>query len=174
MALQAATLRVRALEEELAEAKREQQRLETVELPAAFTEDGISELRLPDGQKAARSVSVQGSFPDADHEDHEFALTWATENGLQDTIRCVVAANYSAGDREAALAEYERLRGDNRAFVTKGETVHPMTWKAVLLQRVKDGEPTPLERLGCVVLRRVKLTTPPRRRSQSTGEDHDA
>lgn len=165
-ALRVAKLRVQQVEEELENAKREVRRLEEVELPAAFTEDGISELSLPGGQRAARQVSVQGSFPDqeTDPERHRRAVQLWTELGYQDTLRCAVVASYSTEAREAAQAAYNALRGDNRAFVTMRETVHPSTLRAAILARIREGQPTPLEELGCVVIRRVRLTTPPRRR----------
>jgi hypothetical protein len=159
-------LRVQTLEEELGYAKAEVRRLEQVELPAAFTEAGVEELRIPEGAKAARNLTVQGSLPDPDEhpEEHRRALEWWAANGYGDTIRCVVASSFTVGDRDAALAVYELLRQDNRAVTSKSETVHPMTLKAIVRNRIGRGEPTPLELLGCTVIRRVKLTTPPRRR----------
>lgn len=166
-ALRIAKLRLQQVEEELENAKREIKRLEEIELPAAFTEDGISELQLPGGQRARRQVSVQGSFPDqeTDPQRHARAVALWAELGYQDTLRCAVVASYSTQEREAAQAAYEALRGDNRAFVTMRETVHPSTLRAAILARIRAGEPTPVEELGCVVLRRVRLTTPPRRQS---------
>lgn len=168
-ALRVAKLRVQQVEEELENAKREVRRLEEVELPAAFTEDGISELQLPGGQRARRQISVQGSFPDqeTDPERHRRAVQLWAELGYQDTLRCAVVASYSTEEREAAQAAYNALRGDNRAFVTMRETVHPSTLRAAILARIREGQPTPLEELGCVVIRRVRLTTPPRRQSST-------
>ncbi len=169
-ALRVAKLRVQQVEEELENAKREVRRLEEVELPAAFTEDGISELQLPGGQRARRQISVQGSFPDqeTDPERHRRAVQLWAELGYQDTLRCAVVASYSTEEREAAQAAYNALRGDNRAFVTMRETVHPSTLRAAILARIREGQPTPLEELGCVVIRRVRLTTPPRRQSSTS------
>lgn len=168
VALQTAKLRQAQLEDELEHAKREVRRLEEVELPAAFTEDGVSELQLPDGQRAQRQVTVRGSFPDMDDdpEGHQRAVDIWAGLGYADTIRCAVIASFGPEDRATALAAYEALRGDNRAFVTKKETVHPSTLRAAVLARVRTGQPTPVEELGCVILRRVRLTTPPRRQSR--------
>lgn len=169
VALQTAKLRQAQLEDELDNAKREVRRLEEVELPAAFTEDGVSELELPDGQRARRAVTVQGSFPDPETnpDGHRRAIEAWTGLGYQDTIRCAIVASYATEHREAAREAYDALRGDNRVFVTMRETVHPSTLRAAVLARVRAGEPTPVEELGCVVLRRVRLTTPPRRRSSA-------
>lgn len=167
LALQQAKLRQAQLEEELDNAKREVRRLEEVELPTAFTEDGISELSLPDGQRARRQVSVQGSFPDPETnpERHRHAVDEWTRMGNADTIRSAVVASYNTEHRDAALEAYNVLRGDNRAFVTIKETVHPSTLRAAILARITAGEPTPVEELGCTILRRVRLTTPPRRQA---------
>lgn len=169
VALTTAKLRQAQLEDELENAKREIKRLEEVELPQAFTEDGISELELPNGQRARRQVSVQGSFPDQESEPevHRTAVERWVELGYADTIRSAVIASYPTEHRETAQAAYNALRGDNRAFVTIKETVHPSTLRAAVLSRIRAGEPTPVEELGCVVLRRVRLTTPPRRQSRT-------
>lgn len=174
-ALRVATLRIAELESELENAHAERKRLEEVELPAAFTEDGISELRLPDGQKAARAVTVQGSLPSADDRptEREEALTWLSENGYRDTIRCAVTADYGLENYEAANTTFETLRGDNRAHVSKKESVHASTLKALVLQRVQAAQPTPLELLGCTIIRRVRLTTPPRARRNRSLEPED-
>lgn len=171
-ALREAVSRVQELEEALEIAKQEVKRLEEQELPAAFTEDGISELRLPDGQKAAKQVNVVGTFPSPDKEPEKFAtaMQWWTQNGFADTVRVEVSASYGTGDREGALAIYNQLRGDNRAHVTKSESVHAMTLRAAIKQRLEAGLPTPVEDLGCTVIRRVRLTTPPRRRRSTSSE----
>lgn len=170
-ALDAALLRQQTLEAELEVAKAEVRRLEEVELPAAFTEDGLSELSLPSGLRARRDLTVQGSFPlpTADRPDamqrHAAARDWMISNGHADSLRAVVTANYGAGEREEALATYEWLRGHNSATTTMVETVHHSTLRGIIRDRVSRGVATPVEELGCVIIRKVKLTTPPRRRS---------
>lgn len=165
-----ATRRVEQLEEELERARAEVRRLEEVELPQAFTEDGVSALTSIDGQRAERHLSVQGSFPSptAERPDAVARFTrardWMIENGYEDNIRAVVTANYGTGDRARALAEYERLRGDNRAAVAITETVHHSTLRGLVRQRVENGLPTPVEDLGCTIIRRVRLAN---RRSAS-------
>jgi len=175
-ALRVATLRASELEAQLELAKAEIKRLEEFELPSAFTEDGISELRLPDGQRAQRSVDIQGSLPsESEHPvERENALTWLAENGYADVIRCIVAADFGQDNRAAALELYERMRTSNVAHITKKETVHASTLKALIRQRINTNPPveTPIEELGCTIIRRIKLTTPPRQRDRSiTRED---
>lgn len=169
VALGVAAQRVAELEQQLEIALAEVKRLEEVELPAAFTEDGISELQLPDGQRAKREVSIQGGLPSEDLRpvERENALTWLAENGYPDVIRCVVAADFGQDNREEALALYERMRTSNLAHVTKKETVHPSTLKALIRQRINAEPPqqTPIEELGCHIIRRIRLTTPPRARA---------
>ena len=172
IALTNAMLRVEELEGQLKAAQVEVRRLEEVELPAAFTEDGVSEIGIPGCPKAAKDVTVQGSFPSpyADRPDalerYETAKAWMVANGHEDSLRAVVAANYGAGEREAALEAYGRLRGDNRASVSITETVHHSTLRAIVRQRVAKAQPTPVEDLGCVVIRKVKLASKPVRRVQ--------
>jgi hypothetical protein len=169
-------LRVGELEAQLETANAEVKRLEEFELPSAFTEDGISELQLPDGQGAKRTVDIQGSLPSESLHpvERENALTWLAENGYADVIRCVVAADFGQDNRAAALELYERMRTSNVAHITKKETVHASTLKALIRQRINANPPveTPIEELGCTIIRRIKLTTPPRQRDRSiTRED---
>jgi hypothetical protein len=149
------------LEEKLSEAKAEVSRLENVELPAAFTEDGISELRLPDGGPAAkRDMSVQGSLPN-DEPRHAAGLEWAVANGYEGVIRSIVTANFGMEDRQRALDYYNTIRLDNRAQTTLNETIHHSTLKALALERARAGQPVDWENLGLVLIRRVKLLRPP-------------
>ena len=166
-ALAEARLRLQQVEAELESAKAEVRRLEEIELPAAFTEDGVSEVTLPGGLRAVRQVSVQGSFPnqDDDPERHTRAVTLWTELGYGETIRSAITASYGPEERDAATRTYEILRSSNTAQVTMRETVHPSTLRAAILSRIRNSDPTPVEELGCVVIRRVRLTTPPRQRA---------
>lgn len=167
-ALTAAVLRVEELEAQLEAAKAEVKRLEEVELPAAFTEDGVSEIAIPGCPKAKRDVSVRGSFPSpfADTPNafakYEAARDWVIANQHEDSLKAVVTAEYDAGDRAAALASYERLRGDNRAHIKMVETVHSSTLRAIVRDRVNRALPVDPEALGCTVIRKVKLATKPR------------
>lgn len=162
-ALVAATLRLKELEAAVADAKAEISTLENIELPAAFTEDGISELRLPDGGPAAkRDMSVQGSLP-SDEPRHAAGLEWAVANGYEGVIRSVVQANFGMEHRQAALDYYNAMRLDNRASTTLNETIHHSTLKALALERARTGLPVDWDNLGLVLIRRVKLIRPPTR-----------
>lgn len=167
IALNSAMLRVDELEVQLAAAQAEVRRLEEVELPAAFSEDGISDLGVPGCPRAKKDVSVKGSFPSpfAERPDalqrYETAKQWMIDNDHEDSLRAIVEANYGAGEREAALEAYQRMRGDNRASVSITETVHHSTLQAIVRDRIKRMLPTPAEDLGCTVVRRVKFATKP-------------
>jgi len=169
-ALVAATLKVQELERDLADAKAEVGRLERDELPAAFIEDGISELRLPDGPAARRDLSVQGSLP-TDEPRHAAGLEWAVANGYEGVIRSVVSANFGMEHRAAALDYYNAMRLDNRASTTLNETIHHSTLKAIAAERARNGQPVDWDNLGLTLIRRVKLMRPPIRRTDTTGEN---
>lgn len=148
------------LERQLALAKAEVNRLEITELPAAFTEDGLSELRLPSGPGARRDMTVRGSLP-AEEPRHGRGLIWLTETGYEENIRSMVTANYGREQRERAQQLYETLRGDNTAFTTLTETIHHSTLRAIGLERARAGQPVDWENLGLTLIRRVTLTRPP-------------
>jgi len=73
-----------------------------------------------------------------------------------------VSCSYSRGNREIAHAVYDQLRRDNRAFVTLKDDLHHSSLRALVLARVRAGEITPVEDLGCTVVRRVKIDKMPR------------
>ncbi len=164
VALRTAVLHVMDLEARLERANAEVKRLQEVELPTAFTEDGVSELRLPDGLKAKRVTDIQGSLPSAALHpvERENAILWLAENGYVDLIRTTVAADFDRGNNPAAVELFNQLRQLNNAHVTKKEDVHHSTLRAMIRQRIEANQETPIEELGCTIIRRVKLTTPPR------------
>lgn len=163
-ALRTAVLRVQMLEEQLERAEAEVKRLQEVELPSAFSEDQISELRLPNLPMAKRHVDIQGSLPSETERpvERENALTWLIENGYGDTIRSTVSAAFSQGDHEAALELFTQLRRLNNATVKKKEDVHHSTLRAIVRQRLEANQETPVEELGCTIIRRIRFSTPPR------------
>ena len=167
----AATLRVQELEAELDAAKAEVNRLELQELPQAFTEDGISELRLPDrGIGAKRDIAVRGSLP-VEEPRHGLGLARLDEYGHGDNIRSIVTANFGRMHREAARDYYEAIRTDNRAAASLTETIHHSTLRAIGLERAKAGMDTDWDNLGLIVQRRVTLLRPPTHRTtRETGQ----
>jgi hypothetical protein len=161
---------MRQLESELTEAQAEVLRLERDELPSAFTEDGISELRLPDGGPGAkRDLAVRGSLP-ADEPQHAAGLEWAIANGYEGSIRSIVTANFGMLHRAAALEYYNVMRGDNRAVVSLTETIHHSTLQAIALERARTGQPVDWENLGLTLIRHVRLLRPPTRPVALEGE----
>ena len=163
-ALVAATLRVQQLEAELAVAKAEVSRLELQELPQAFTEDGLSELRIPGAGRigARRDIQVRGSLP-AEEPRHTAGLNRLVEYGYEENIRSMVTANFGREHRDAAREYYEAMRTDNRAFTTLQETIHHSTLRAIGLERARAGTETDWDNLGLIVQRRVTLLRPPTR-----------
>ncbi len=99
-ALVAATLRVDEPSGQLASAQAEVRRLEEVELPAAFTEDGVSEIGVPGCPRALKEVSVKGLLSVAGRRArgdaipfYEAAKAWIIANGHKDSLRSVVRAS---------------------------------------------------------------------------------
>jgi len=143
--------------------------LEQRELPAAFTEFGVgASLALEDGAVLSRKLEVTGSLPKEDAERRARGLQWARENDFSNTIRCVVAASFAAGDEDKARALYERLRGDNAATVIMTENIHHSTLQAIGRDRAQRGLPTPFEDLGLNIVRKVTVSEPRRSRTEES------
>ncbi len=153
------------LEGQLSDAKAIKEKLEVELLPDAFAKAGVSDLTLPNGTMAKRALKAVGSLPKTEPE-RTAALDWLVANDYENVIAVEVVATWTKGDRDKALTAYNHLRGDNSATVTKSEAVHPMTLKALAVERVRSGKPVDLTALGVSVVPRVRITAYPK------GTDH--
>lgn len=131
--------------------------LEEQVLPDLFLEAGIATLSLPNGTKAKLSGVAVGSLP-KDPALREQALAWLVENGYGDLVKAEVSASWGTGERDAALAAYNTLRGDNSAKVAYDETIHSATLGKLVKDRLAEGQPTPTETLGVSIIQKVRLT----------------
>jgi hypothetical protein len=82
--------RVDNIEEALKEAKKDRDRLSSVDVPEAMAEVGMSELRLIDGRAVRIKSGIRASIPKK--TQHE-AFNWLAENGFGDRFIPAFAGN---------------------------------------------------------------------------------
>lgn len=154
------------LNAELALAEKKLEQLEYETLPDLFLQNGLQEVRLPNGVKAIKTIHAKGSLPSHDEhpEEHAAAVTWMVDNGYKENLDTRVEGRWAKGEHDKAVAFYDTLRGDNSVSASIKSYIHWSTYCKLIKERVLNHPelPTPLETLGVTVRPRVRITTKPR------------
>jgi len=126
---------VESAEQRLKEAKEKLRQIETVDLPNALAELGLSKIETEDGLVLKAEPVVAGSIVKG-KEDEAFA--WLEENGFGDLIKANVQVGFTRGEREKAqrLVEWLEAKGVHASLK---ESVHPQTLKAFLRRADEEG-----------------------------------
>lgn len=154
------------LKGELALAEAAVEQLEYTTLPDLFLSNGMSELRLPNGVKAIRTIHAKGALPshDSHPEQHAEAVGWMIENGYVNNLDTRVEGRWAKGEHDKAVAFYDTLRGDNSVSASIKSYIHWATYCKLIKERVLNHPEltTPTEMLGVVIRPRVAITGKPR------------
>lgn len=150
----AAQEKVRRLEEELDEAKRELFNIGSRDLPNRMDEIGMKEFLLDSGERIQVRRVVKASIP-AKLRNEAFA--WLRENGHGDLVKNEVKALFGRGedDKARALLEFLQKKGMN---VDQKESVHAGTLAAFVREQLKNGVDVPHELLGVFEYMETKVT----------------
>lgn len=149
---------IEALTSTLATLTAQKTRLEVEELPALFAEAGVTEIRTETGDRAKLGLVASGSLP-KDPERRKEAIDWLVANGYGELVEAKVTASWARGDREKAVAIFDRLKGDNSVKLSLDDSVNHMTLGKLAKDRVQGGLEIPLDTLGVSVISRVRFTT---------------
>lgn len=124
------------------------------ELPDAMDEAGIDHVGLSDmGVDLVLRPFYKANIPRARQAE---AFAWLEENGHGDLIKVTVSVDYERGELEDARLLVEELSHKGiSAFLTQG--VHWQTLTAFVREQVEAGEPLPLDLLGAMVGRVVRV-----------------
>lgn len=133
--------RVKRLDEELKEAKKEANRTEREDLPALMSELGVQELTLEDGQKVRIKEEVDARITD---KTRPAALQWLRENNFSGLIKTNVSVFFPNGEHEEAERAREAL-AERYEGVTMEERVHPATLKAFVKEQMSTGAGVPMD-----------------------------
>lgn len=145
--------RIKALEEELDEAKQALLEVQETNLPSALQEYGMTEIRMADD---SRVTVKQEYYATIKEERKSEAFAWLEANGHQDLIKHDVTTSFTRGQDDEARKVMELLADNNVDFVDK-KHVHVQTLRAFVREQIEAGNPLPLETFGVHVRQVAKI-----------------
>lgn len=153
-----ASAAVDAAELALSKAKARLERIETVDLPEAIRETGLSELKLATGEKVKVADDVSCSITAAKAEQ---ALAWLTGHGFGGLIKSVVTTAFASGDIGKAQKLVAMLSKRKGIEVEFKRTVHPGTLKAFIKEQLREKKELPMDIFSATSYSRATVKLPP-------------
>ena len=129
------------LEDELAHMKTALRRTQEEDLPELMREVGMTSLTDDDGDSVALVEDVQTAITEA---TKSAALAWLHSNGFSGIVKTVVDCSFGKGETEKA-AEAASILVANGFAAHVGESVHAGTLKAFVKERMREGDPVPMD-----------------------------
>tara|TARA_R110000787_G_scaffold43783_1_gene107233 strand:+ start:16039 stop:16587 length:549 start_codon:yes stop_codon:yes gene_type:complete len=140
-------------EEHLSNLKQEYRQLSEDTLPNAFSELGLSEIKLVDGTTLTVSSFYSAKITE---EKREQCFAWLEANNLGDIIKNTVSANFGRGEDEAAKELMDQLEAAEHDLVQR-KWVEPQTLKATVREQVEKGVDLPLEAFNVYIGQKIKV-----------------
>ena len=141
-------LELKDLEDEIANAEESLKKLKekakvvsSVEIPAMMDDMQITKLKLKDGEQVEIKKIYGASIP---KDQQEAAFTWLRNNGLGDVIKNDITVTFGRGEDNKATAYADLAKGQGFEPVQK-IGVNPMTLKALVRERLENGQDIPEE-----------------------------
>lgn len=149
---------VAAAEENLSKKKARLEKIETIDLPEAIRETGLSELKLSTGEKVKVADDLSCGITAANAEK---AFAWLIKNGNGALIKALVLTQFDSGDLERAQALVATLSKKKGLTVEFKRSVHPQTLKAFLKEQISQKKRIPLDLFGARTYSRATVKLPP-------------
>ena len=143
--------KVKDLEAELKEAKKELLRISDEEIPNLMTETGLASIKLDDGSSLESKNIYGASILVANREK---AYDWLREHGHDDIIKNKVVATFGRGQEDDAKV-FMRVAYDNGVATDQESKIEPQTLKAWVKERMEAGEEFPTELFGAFMGQRA-------------------
>ena len=143
--------KVKDLEAELKEAKKELLRISDEEIPNLMTETGLASIKLDDGSSLEIKNIYGASILVANREK---AYDWLREHGHDDIIKNKVVATFGRGQEDDAKV-FMRVAYDNGVATDQESKIEPQTLKAWVKERMEAGEEFPTELFGAFMGQRA-------------------
>jgi Asp-tRNA(Asn)/Glu-tRNA(Gln) amidotransferase C subunit len=141
-------IKVAQLEEELKSWQAALRQVQEVDLPNAMQQAGVSEIKLPSGEKITIKDDVYASIPKDERYDQ--AMSWLRDHGFGDIIKNEVKVAFGKGEEDEAVALMEELDANGWKNYTSAVTVHASTLKALIREQLAKGADFPLELFGAM------------------------
>ena len=128
-------------EESLKKLKEKARVVSSVEIPAMMDDMQITKLKLKDGEAVEIKKVYGASIP---KDQQEAAFQWLRNNGLGDVIKNDITVTFGRGEDNKAAAYADLAKGQGFEPVQK-IGVNPMTLKALVRERLENGQDVPEE-----------------------------
>ena len=146
--------RVKDLEEELKQVKREHRDIAEDQLPAAMLEHNIREFTLEDSSKIAVKTFYSASIP---KDKQQECFDWLNDNGFGDLIKNQVTVNFVRGQESDANDLLHDLGGRGMSPSNK-KWVEPMTLKAFYRSESEKGNLLPDDKFSLFIGEKATIT----------------
>ena len=146
--------RVKDLEEELKQVKREHRDIAEDQLPAAMLEHNIREFTLEDSSKIAVKTFYSESIP---KDKQQECFDWLNDNGFGDLIKNQVTVNFVRGQESDANDLLHDLGGRGMSPSNK-KWVEPMTLKAFYRSESEKGNLLPDDKFSLFIGEKATIT----------------
>lgn len=151
-------LKIDGMEEILAQHRQELHHITTRKLPDIMLAAGTLAFKTPEGAKVEIKEFMSGSLPKGDDE-RTAALKYLEDNGAGSLIKNQFFIAIGKGQKQE-LKELTSALKKVGVDYKREENVHAQSLYAWARERVKNGEPLPLETLGLYSGRVAKITIP--------------
>ena len=121
-------------EKSVSKLKEQAKQLSQFEIPAMMEEMHITKLKLKDGESVEIKKVYGASIP---KDQQEAAFTWLRNNGLGDIIKNDITVTFGRDEDNKAL-QYADLAKSNGFEPIQRETVHAVTLKALVRERLEN------------------------------------
>jgi hypothetical protein len=136
-------------EKSVSQLKLKAKELSEVQIPKMMQEMNITKLKLKDGESVEIKPFYYASISQGRGEDDSSfidrrnkAFTWLRENGLGDIIKNDITVTFGRDEDNKAMA-YAILAKERGFEPVQRETVHAITLKALVRERLESGKEMP-------------------------------
>lgn len=145
--------KVKFLEEELKDTKKQLLELTDQDLPAAMEEINLESFTLYDGSEVKITPTYGGTIKVSDRPQ---AHKWLRNNGYGDLVKNTVSASFGMGEDNVA-ADFYQSAIEKGLNVDKKEAVHPQTLKSWVKEMTENGSEFPSDLFGAFIGKRAKI-----------------
>ncbi len=132
----------------------QEKHLEREMIPAQMQSMGLEEVRTLNGDKVTLKQDVVCSVAGKNRDP---VMAWLDEIGAGDIIKTQMVVEFNKEEHEKARECAIMLREDFEFDVEETLSVHQGTFKALLKERLANGEPVPWERIGALAFHKANL-----------------
>lgn len=146
-------------EQYLSELRKKHQEINQTVIPDLFLDMGLTEIRLDDESLGIKTVKVSKDYSASiSAERWEAAKKWLQEQQEDAMIKTKIVADFGKGRKE--LEDSVRLMTfmkQSKIIFDAKETIHHMTLKSFVKQRLEAGKPLPMDLFGVHVVNQTKV-----------------